>query len=585
MDATLSLAISLTNTKGATALLLGSGISSAAGILTGWGITLDLVQKMAAVEGELPGPDLAAWYQKKYDDEPDYAKLLQLLAPTPAERQRLLRGYFVPTDEEREQHIKQPTKAHRAIAEMVRQGYIRVILTTNFDPLLEMALEEVGVQPAVVSDAAAIAGMMPMQHEPVTIIKLHGHYLDTRLRNTPAELEAYEPELDRLLDRVFDEYGLIICGWSGVWDVALRQALLRCPTRRFSTYWTVKGGLAAEAQNLAKQRAANVIDIAGADGFFQGLAEKVAALEDLAQPLPVTTAVAVATLKRYLPVEAQRIRLHDLMMAEVEAVWERAEGLIPTGLPTVENIAQTVGKLDGLCERLVHLLAIGAYWSGPGHHSLWIKSVERMSRFKTDPLRSSSNYVIWSELAHYPLLLTFYAVGLGAVAAGNTELLLDLTLEAKLRGTYRDELEAPATRLFQPIGVDSLAPLWPTKHTLSLNDHLHQVLRSAFVEIVPENAAYDDIFDRFEYSTALAFKGVLTELKDSNAQFFWHGRYLIRGGRSGGNTAVKEVKKEISEMGPRWPLLKRGLFHGLTTELGPVVVELDELMSKARFWS
>jgi hypothetical protein len=43
MDATLSLAITLTNTKGATALLLGSGVFSAAGIPTGWGITLDLV--------------------------------------------------------------------------------------------------------------------------------------------------------------------------------------------------------------------------------------------------------------------------------------------------------------------------------------------------------------------------------------------------------------------------------------------------------------------------------------------------------------------------------------------------------------
>ena len=38
MDATLNLAISLSNTKGAEALLLGSGISSSAGILTGWAI-------------------------------------------------------------------------------------------------------------------------------------------------------------------------------------------------------------------------------------------------------------------------------------------------------------------------------------------------------------------------------------------------------------------------------------------------------------------------------------------------------------------------------------------------------------------
>jgi hypothetical protein len=582
MDATLSLAISLTNTKGAAALLLGSGISSAAGILTGWGITLDLVQKLAATMGEKPGADPAAWYRDKFGEEPDYSKLLEGLAPTKAERQRLLRGYFEPTEEEREEGLKQPTQAHHAIAELVKKGYVRVILTTNFDQLLEKALEAAGVHPAVVSDAGAIASMMPLQHEPVTIIKLHGHYLDTRLRNTPAELATYEAELDRLLDRVFDEYGLIICGWSGVWDTALREAMLRSRGQRFSTYWAVRGALAAEAEPLAKHRQAQVIGIGGADEFFLKLAEKVAALEDLAQPLPVTTAVAVATMKRYLPVEAYRIRLHDLVAAEVEAVWEKAGSLIQKGTPTVDGSAQIVRALDHLCERIIHLLAIGSYWGGPESQPIWIKAVERLSALKDSEFNSYTNL---NELRSYPLLLAFYAVGLGATAAGNTKLLLDLLLLTKFRSNdYRKELEAPAKRLFQPVSQEVMAGLWPAKRVFALNDHLHRVLQAAFLELEPDEASYDDLFDSFEYVTALTFKGVLKNLKDSNAQFVWHGRFLIRGGRTGGNTAVKEIQKEISAMGPQFPLLKRGLFNGLATELGPVVAEIDELMNKARFW-
>jgi hypothetical protein len=50
----------------------------------------------------------------------------------PAERQQLLRGYFEPTEEEAEQGIKSPTPAHKAIAELVSEGYVRVVLTTNF---------------------------------------------------------------------------------------------------------------------------------------------------------------------------------------------------------------------------------------------------------------------------------------------------------------------------------------------------------------------------------------------------------------------------------------------------------------------
>src|SRR5690606_15175250 len=152
----------------------------------------------------------------------------------------------------------------------------------------------------------AISGMLPLQHAQVTIIKLHGHYLDTRLKNTQLELSQYDPELNQLLDRIFDEYGLLICGWSGIWDIALREAILRCPSRRFTTYWTTLGELAEEAKVLATHRQALILRISSADSFFQELAETVTALEDLDKPNPLTTAVAVATLKRLLPLEEQR---------------------------------------------------------------------------------------------------------------------------------------------------------------------------------------------------------------------------------------------------------------------------------------
>ena len=54
------------------------------------------------------------------------------------------------------------------------------------------------------------------------MIKLHGDYLDTRIKNTEPELAAYDKALDEMLDRIFDEYGLIVSGWSGDWDIALR---------------------------------------------------------------------------------------------------------------------------------------------------------------------------------------------------------------------------------------------------------------------------------------------------------------------------------------------------------------------------
>jgi hypothetical protein len=140
IDPILSLSFSMQSNKGVYALLLGSGVSRSAGIPTGWEVTLDLIQKLAHMKGENCEPDPAKWYEEKFSEEADYSKLLKRITKTSAERTQLLRSYFEPTEVEHEQNLKTPTKAHTAIANLVAQGYIRVILTTNFDRLMERAL-------------------------------------------------------------------------------------------------------------------------------------------------------------------------------------------------------------------------------------------------------------------------------------------------------------------------------------------------------------------------------------------------------------------------------------------------------------
>ena len=142
-------------------------------------------------------------------------------------------GIGKPNDREREEGEKQPTAAHRAIASLVARGFIKVILTTNFDRLVETALTDEGVVPTILSSPDQVQGALPLIHTQCCVFKVHGDYRDTRIRNTPAELDQYPPEFDQLLDRIFDEFGLIVCGWSAEWDGALRSALIRAPSRRF----------------------------------------------------------------------------------------------------------------------------------------------------------------------------------------------------------------------------------------------------------------------------------------------------------------------------------------------------------------
>ena len=86
IDPTVRICLALDTNKGAYAVLLGSGVSAAAGIPTGWQIVSDLVTKVANLEGSDSGDDPVAWYKQRYGEEPDYSGLLNAIASSPTER-------------------------------------------------------------------------------------------------------------------------------------------------------------------------------------------------------------------------------------------------------------------------------------------------------------------------------------------------------------------------------------------------------------------------------------------------------------------------------------------------------------------
>lgn len=51
------------------------------------------------------------------------------------------------------------------------------MITTNFDRLLEKALEEIGVTPIVISTLDAVEGALPLGHSKCPIVKPRVHML------------------------------------------------------------------------------------------------------------------------------------------------------------------------------------------------------------------------------------------------------------------------------------------------------------------------------------------------------------------------------------------------------------------------
>ena len=284
VDGRVALATALHAAPGVYAVLVGSGMSSAAGVPTGWQVVQDLVRNIALADGVDPAevehhPE--RWWAAHGHSDPRYDTLLTALAPTDAARQGLLRRYF----ESRPDGTQiEPTEGHHALAALVATGRVRVIITTNFDRLIERALDQAGVAPQVVSTPSAVAGMTPLVHAPATVIKLHGDYLSLGLRNTPDELAAYPDEWKALLARVFDDYGLVVVGWSAEYDTALVNAMEASPSRRYPTYWaTLRGDVSEVGRKLIAQRKACQVDTLGADDLFSDLVKKLERLERVAR--------------------------------------------------------------------------------------------------------------------------------------------------------------------------------------------------------------------------------------------------------------------------------------------------------------
>ncbi|WP_275230761.1 SIR2 family protein [Novosphingobium album (ex Liu et al. 2023)] len=453
------IAFSIVENPGVYALLLGSGVSRAAEIPTGWEVTLDLVRRMAAVEGVTDRVDWAAWHLERFGTDPGYSQLLDALSVTPTERRSVLHHYIEPTAEDLDAGRRVPTRAHHAIARLVRDGWIRVIVTTNFDRLLETALKAVGVEPVVIASVDDLSGASPLPHCRCLILKVHGDYLDNRILNTDAELASYPAEYDRLLDRILDEYGLIVLGWSGEWDPALRAAVTRAPSRRYPTWWASRGEPGPAASDLIARRAATMVPVANADTFFCGLADAVDVLAKSRRPSPDTIELLLATTKRNLSNPERRIDLADAFAEQADKVATRLRGdEFPVTMQVTNDVLIERWKaIESLSEPLARMVGLAGRW-GDGTEFGIVEDVVR-SLVSDQPGNGNTALI---GLATYPAYLAYLTYGLGLTKAQRWgDLFRWLTIE--LAWTFREPVAATRS-LFMSFwnGVESAWwKFWP----------------------------------------------------------------------------------------------------------------------------
>jgi O-acetyl-ADP-ribose deacetylase (regulator of RNase III) len=188
------------------AFYLGAGLSVESGVPTAQQISADVRAAMAKRQPEL-SPD-------QLDRELEWS--------SPARRYPtcIRRGF--PNEERRLSYFRsivrdaEPAFCHYAVALLMSQGYARrTCLTTNFDHLLEMAFARVGI-----ADSQAIrddfeADFWHEREGRFFILKLHGDIDTLNIRNTREETISISERMQRTVERVAEDSGLVILGSAG----------------------------------------------------------------------------------------------------------------------------------------------------------------------------------------------------------------------------------------------------------------------------------------------------------------------------------------------------------------------------------
>lgn len=567
-----ALALSLHHSPGVHAILVGSGLSRAAGIPTGWEITLDLIRRLAALDDVTEHEDWAKWYRDKYCKEPSYSEILDALASTAAERRGILHSYIEHAEGD---DARKPTKAHHAIAQLVASGAVRVVITTNFDRLIENALRDAGVEPTVIAGDDAIAGATPLVHAKCTVIKVHGDYLDARIKNTDAELEGYSSAMNGLLDQVFDNFGLLSVAWSGEWDTALRSAILRAPSRRYPFYWAARGRVGGLAQDLLDQRGGRSFPITDADSFFVKLAQTLEALKQASRPHPQSVEMALALAKRYCRDDKFAMEWAEFLQVEVEKVSRYVTG--PDypysgrqGEPLDGTMNAVVSDLMAKTEIIRRACLICGRWGTAAANSAAIRAVQELSSARD----IRGGIVPLLSLREFGASISFYW-NLAGLLDRNDWPLAKSVMHAEIKGSHSNEPMFSALPFLPYEKVEWKFLTGYGEKIVPVSEFLFDTFKLEARDIALSTERADELFDKTELAISLEFANYRAQ---EQGGWFWMpvGRFIWKGQ----GQFLKDALAEIESRDDNHPAFKAGLLGGGKAKATITLKAVNEFVGK-----
>lgn len=135
-------------------------------------------------------------------------------------------------------HLAPAVKAVGELLALKPAGFSLLVLTTNFDPLLEVSLERAGRHSFC--SALDTDGRLDQVHgHGCHVVHLHGYWLHSNTLHTGVQLQHERPQLQASLERVLANRAIVVVGYGG-WDDVFTKALsaiLEDPQRNLEILW------------------------------------------------------------------------------------------------------------------------------------------------------------------------------------------------------------------------------------------------------------------------------------------------------------------------------------------------------------
>jgi hypothetical protein len=267
-------------------LLLGAGASITSGIPAA-GKTVERVARWAWCKehGRHPEditirrsdywPWLTAqpWFRSDLSDADMYPDAIDHLLGVKSDRRKFFEQLINPPD-------VPPSRGYVALTQILHQGWISTVLTTNFDPCLERAAIQHNRPHRLVSiSTPADYVMFSSVPQDPQLIFLHGsvkHYTD---KNLTDEVQSLDPELVNRLSPLLRDHPVIVVGYRGAEASVMRDLFLaQANAGGFlqGVYWCVlesdlAGPFSPYVNQLASQIGSNfqLVPIRGFDDLFE----------------------------------------------------------------------------------------------------------------------------------------------------------------------------------------------------------------------------------------------------------------------------------------------------------------------------